>query len=88
MRIVVSGNLLRFSNFQKEIEIAAPTLERGLEQLVGRFPLLEPVLLDGGGRVRAVHRLFLNGDLLSRDELGREAGADDELTILTAIAGG
>jgi hypothetical protein len=88
MRFVLSGNLLRFSGFRREVPIEAVTVQQGLSALVDGCPGLRPVLLDGEGRLRAVHRLFLNGDPLGPQELGCEARADDEVTLLTAIAGG
>ena len=88
MKFVLSGNLLRFSKFQKEIDIPAPTVAEGITQLIGSLPQLGPVLLDGAGQLRKVHRLFLNQDQLGSAELARPAGANDEVMILTAIAGG
>ncbi len=88
MRFLLSGNLLRFSGFRNELQIAAPTVEEGLRQLVAGCPGLAPVLFDGEGQFRQVHRLFLNGEQLSRGDLGCASGDDDEVTILTAIAGG
>ena len=88
MKFVLSGNLLRFSGFQKEIPIAAPTVAAGLAELVGSMPGLRPVLLDGAGNLRKVHRLFVNRDQLAGDQLARPVGAGDEVMILTAIAGG
>jgi molybdopterin synthase sulfur carrier subunit len=88
MKFVLSGNLLRFAGFRREVEIDATTVAQGLSELVAGCPALGPVLLDGAGRLRAVHRLFLNGEQLAAQELGREAKAGDEVTLLTAIAGG
>ena len=88
MRFVLSGNLLRFSGFRREVPVEAPTVQQGLWALVDGCPGLRSVLLDGQGRLRAVHRLFLNGDPLGPQELAREAKPDDEVTLLTAIAGG
>jgi hypothetical protein len=88
MRFVLSGNLLRFSGFRREVPIEASTVEQGLTALVGSCPGLGPVLLDGAGQLRAVHRLFLNGEPLRPQELACTATPDDEVTLLTAIAGG
>jgi molybdopterin synthase sulfur carrier subunit len=88
MKITLSGNLLRFSKFQKEIQVSAPTVAEGLSRLCGELPQLRPVLLDGAGQLRKVHRLFVNRDQLMNDELARPVGADDEIMILTALAGG
>jgi len=88
MTIRLSGNLLRFSNFHSEIEISAPSVISGLQKLVDSYPDLRRILLDGNGGPRAIHRLFLNGDLLMRDDIERAVTASDELSILTALAGG
>lgn len=88
MKITLSGNLLRFSKFQREIDIPAPTVADGIARLCGEIPQLRPVLLDGAGQLRKVHRLFVNQDQLMNDELARPVGANDEVMILTAIAGG
>jgi len=88
MKITLSGNLLRFSKFQREIDVTAPTVAEGLTRLCGDMPQLRPVLLDADGHLRKVHRLFVNRDQLMNDELARTVGADDEVMILTAIAGG
>jgi hypothetical protein len=88
MKFVISGNLLRFSDFKNQIEILEPTVEEGLAVLVASFPALEPVLFGGAGRFREVHRIFLNGEQLTREDLCRDVGAEDEVTILTAIARG
>ena len=88
MKFLMSGNLLRFSSFQKEIEVTAPTVEAGVAELITKCPQLKPVLLDGEGRFRKVHRLFLNENPLCQEELSHPVGTNDEVTILTAIAGG
>lgn len=88
MRIKLSGNLLRFSNFRDQIQVEAPSVAGGIQKLVEENPNLKNVLLDGNGGFRAIHRVFLNGELLAREELDRSARAEDEVSILTAIAGG
>jgi len=88
MKFRVSGNMLRFTNFQDEIEVAGDTVEAGMQMLVGACPQLRPILLDGNGKVRSVHRVFLNGAALPLDQLSEKAEAKDEVSILTALAGG
>jgi len=46
------------------------------------------VLLDGDGRFRQIHRMFVNGDQVMVTELGAPRSAGDEVQIVTAIAGG
>jgi len=88
MTFVLSGNLLRFSRFQKEIAVSAPTVADGITRLVGDLPQLGPVLLDAAGRLRKVHRLFVNQEQLESEGLTRAVDDNDEIMILTAIAGG
>jgi sulfur-carrier protein len=88
VKFVLSGNLLRFSSFGREVSIDAPTLSDGLFRLCEQCPSLKPVLLDGDGKFRQIHRLFVNGDQVMVDELGAPRGAGDEVQIVTAIAGG
>ena len=88
MKIVLSGNLRRYTDFEGEVEVTATSVLEALNALVQRHPDLQPVLFEGNGQVRSVHRLYLNGDVLEIDEIDRTLDADDELGILTAIAGG
>ncbi len=88
MKFEMSGNLLRFCNFRKHIEVSGATLEEGLDELLDQCPTLRTILLDGEGHIRRVHRLYHNGDLITGEDLARPSGACDEITILTALAGG
>lgn len=88
MIVVVSGNLRRYTSFEQEVRLDATSLEGALEALVARYPGLRPVLYDGDGKLRSVHRLFLNGELLDVGHGDRALAPTDELGILTAIAGG
>jgi hypothetical protein len=92
MKVVFSGTLLRFVNYAKEVEFAAESLHECIDQLGTRFPSLKPVLLNGDGRVRDTHQLFLNGEQVASADTSDAAGfrlqGSDTLLILTAIAGG
>jgi hypothetical protein len=93
MKVVLSGALLRFVDYTKEVDVEAGTLAEGIERLTDRFPRLKPVLLDGDGRVRQTHQLFLNGEQVARQEYAVGAAplpvaAQDTLFVLTAVAGG
>lgn len=86
MRFFLSGNLMRFSGFQREVEVDAPTVESALDRLCERHPALREVLLDNQRQVRGVHKLFLNGEPV--DSLQAAVRADSEIAVVTAIAGG
>ena len=84
----VSGALLRFTDYRRVISVAAPTVQAGLIRLADEYQPLKPVLFDREGRVRATHRIFLNGEQLTRDQLSRAAGDTDSVDLLLAVSGG
>ncbi len=95
LKFVFNGLMLRFVDFMKEVEIPAPNFEVALQSLLERYPTLVPVLLDGEGRVRRTHQMFLNGesmerryysDAQARSQLPVQPG--DSVYVLTAVAGG
>ena len=88
MRFRFSGTLMRFVDFQRELAVAAPTIAGGFEQLIAAHPQLRAVLFTGAGALRGTHRLFLNGEQLAGEDLGRAVGEADTVEILTALAGG
>jgi hypothetical protein len=70
--------------------IEAGTGREGLDTLLSQYPALREVLLDSARRVRGVHKLFLDGEPLELDpgSLHCTVGADSEVAVVTAIAGG
>lgn len=88
MIIQVRGILLRFTNFQNNIEIPGNTVREGLTALIGQFPGLSDTLLDREGSVRPTHFIALNGEQLHIEELDRATTEDDRVDIVTAISGG
>ncbi len=88
MNIVLSGNLRRYTDFEGEVELTAASIGEALDGLVAQFPDLKPVVYDADGTLRSVHRLYLNGDVLEGDHSADKLNPNDELGILTAIAGG
>lgn len=88
MKIELSGNLLRFTDYKKVFQFHAETANDGIRSLVDEYPAIKTVLTDSSGNLRKVHLAFLNGAKISHDQLSREVNTDDELLITTAIAGG
>lgn len=88
MIIKVRGVLLRFTEYENEIEVGGGTVRAGLTQLTERYPRLGEVLLDRTGEVRPTHLIALNGERLTRNELERAAAEDDRVDIVTAVSGG
>ena len=88
MTITFHGPLLRYVGFQREVQISATTVQDSLEALCHRFPDLQPVLFDGRGALRPVHRLALNHSVLPRTQLNLPVRPEDTIDVITAIAGG
>lgn len=88
MKFTFSGNMLRFVDFQEEVSVDGGSVAEGIARLVDTYPGLRPVLFDGEGQMRGVHRVFLNGELLGRGEVGQKVSGDAEISVLTPIAGG
>lgn len=88
MRLRVSGVLLRFTDYRSVIDIDAGTVEAALLKLAEENATFKKVLLDRAGRVRATHKIFLNGEQLAPDQLAQPAGPSDRVDLITAISGG
>ena len=88
MRLRISGALLRFTDYRSAIDVEAPTVEAALLQLADAHAPLRKVLFDREGRVRATHKIFLNGEQLAPDQLARPTGASDQVDLITAVSGG
>jgi hypothetical protein len=88
MVIRVSGALLRFTDYRRVINVDPPTVEAALFKLIGEYQPLRKVLFDREGKVRATHRVFLNGEQLHPDQLASRAGDADSVDLLLAVSGG
>ena len=88
MIVRVNGALLRFTDYRRLISVAAPTVEAALSRLADEYQPLRPVLFDRHGRVRATHKIFLNGEQLEPEQLASPAGEADSVDLLLAISGG
>ena len=88
MKIVLSGTMLRFTNYNRKIEVEATNISNAIQSLTAAYPSVKKILLDGAGNVRSVHRLFLNSEMISEADMQRPLKPDDQLDIITAVAGG
>lgn len=86
--MILSGTLLRFTGYQREIHVDADTLESAIHAVVEQHPALRKVLLDGKGAVRSAHQLFVDGEQVPRRALDTPLAPKAVVEILTAIAGG
>ena len=70
------------------IEVGGATVRACLAAAEAQFPGFGAQLLTPRGETHRFVRLFLNGASLFAADLDRPVEAEDEITILAAIAGG
>ena len=88
MNVRMTGALLRFTDYRRVISVTAPTVEAALAKLADEYKPLRSVLFDRLGRVRATHKVFLNGEQLEAEQLTTAAGEADSVDLLLAVSGG
>jgi molybdopterin synthase sulfur carrier subunit len=89
MKWILPGTMLRFVEYEKEIALEAGDFAAAVVLLITRFPDLKNVLVDGTGRIRHMHALFLNDAMLPRGGVpDLPLAGNDVVQVLTAIAGG
>ncbi len=88
MKFRFSGLMLRFTDYQAELEVTGSCISTGLDSLHRDFPRLGGVLLDATGKLRSSHRLFLNGEMVRSDSFAQPVAPSDTIDVLTALAGG
>ena len=71
-----------------ELRVEGATVLECLEAVERKFATFLPQVLDEDGNVHRFVKLFKNGAQLRGDALRERLGADDELEIVAAIAGG
>ena len=70
------------------IEVVGESIRACVEAVEAEYPGFAELVFDSSGGVRPFVSLFVNGDELARSEADSSVGADDEVEILAAIAGG
>jgi hypothetical protein len=88
MKIRITGIMLNYVGYRKDLECDATTLGGALDQLCADVPVVRPIIFTGAGTVSRVHRLVLNGELINNDALDHPLRPDDVLELITATAGG
>lgn len=88
MKLSLSGNLLRYVDYQREIPLAAETLALGILELADKYPEARALLLTPDNKLRSIHRVSVNGQLISAGAADRRLAPDDSVLILSPISGG
>ena len=90
MKVAVSaaGALRRLVEFRDKVEVEAERLDHAVARISEMYPTLQAALFDPQGRIRSCYRLFVNGEMVPVSETGRALQDNDQIDILTAVAGG
>lgn len=70
------------------IAVEASTVRECIQAVGARYPGFAEQVLDAQGRVHRFVNLFVNGEEIARDAVDTPLGAEDQVEILAAIAGG
>ena len=87
----ISGYLIEYAGGKAEIKIdsAPATVGEALEQLWSRHVALRDRVLTERGEVRPHVNIFLNSQVVQRDQVLRaKTAGDDEICIMPAVSGG
>ena len=81
--------LRTYTDGQVEVEVTGQTVGEAMQQLVRKFPPLQPHLYNGDGRLRPFVNLFVGGQNV-RDLNGLETSISEDTRVLlvSSIAGG
>ena len=85
----IPGPLRRLSDGQVTVVVDASDLASAIEALDARYPGFKDRLLDEKGELRQFVNVYLNDeDVRLRSGLQEKVGANDEIAIVPAVAGG
>jgi adenylyltransferase/sulfurtransferase len=74
---------------QSEITLQGETIDAALQDLVTKYPTIQPHLFNGEGSLRPFVNLFLGEDnIKDLDGLATPLKANDRLLLIPSIAGG
>jgi molybdopterin/thiamine biosynthesis adenylyltransferase/rhodanese-related sulfurtransferase/molybdopterin converting factor small subunit len=88
-KIFIPTALKQYAEGQEEVEINAQTVDEALKDLTEQFPGLKKHLYNESGALRNFVNVYLNDeDVRYLERGGTKLGANDNLSIIPAIAGG
>lgn len=91
MKVKVSGNLARFVDYKRELEIGVvegDTIKDVFVKLVAQYPALKNIIYDKSSQVKKGYLVSLNGQKIDVNASENLVENGDSLDIFTAIAGG
>jgi molybdopterin converting factor small subunit len=78
----------QYTKGQEIVEVNGNSVGECLKDLVMQYPELEKEIFDKKGKLLSVIEIYLNGVSAYPNELEKEVKADDEIHLLTMLAGG
>ena len=89
IKVRLYGNLVGFTNGQKEVSLSASSVKDGIDHLIATYGELAGRLLDKDGNLETfINVLVNNKDIRYLDGLETEVKEGDKLIIMPAIGGG
>jgi sulfur-carrier protein len=87
--VQIASSLAPYAEGERRIDLDGVTVEDVLRRLGDRYPLLQNAAFDGDGTPRPHITLFLNSKhIIGNSDFEKEVTEDDEIAVISAIAGG
>lgn len=87
VKVVLTANLQKYYP-EREFQLEARTVREILAKMDARRPLFSSYILEDDSTVRRHVNLFLNGQLLPKDQVGTALKSGDTVHIMQALSGG
>ena len=85
----IPTSLQKFTDYKKNLELKAETIQELIEVLISIYPILNDHLLDETNTVRRFINIYINSeDIKFLENTQTKLKDGDKITILTAVAGG
>ena len=87
--VQIASPLAPYAEGERRIDLDGVTVEDVLRKLGDRYPHLREAAFDDDWTPRPHITLFLNSKhIMGNSDLGKEVTEDDEIAVISAIAGG
>ena len=88
VQICMHSSLVRFTNNEKQIEMAIETAADILPALCQAYPSLQTSLLDAQGELTPYVNVYINGTNLNQCLPHAQLKEQDKIDFVTALVGG
>jgi MoaD family protein len=89
VKVIIPTPLRAYAGKQESVELQASTVGEALASLTSRYAELKKHLYADDGRLRSFVNVYVNDeDIRYLQELATPVAANDEVSIIPAVAGG